>query len=159
MAFPSILPRGSGTTRRGFDAMIRDITAYYPKAFEEAYVKEIEIILKGLIATTPIDTGAAAGVTSNSVGSQKRPMYPGHKASGSDIGNMPGDSGWQLEVEQKKDLKMAIVNPQWDSYLKFLELGIVEPVAPAQPHFVFKQWELHLKRREAIHEKVARGRR
>ncbi len=158
--FPSVLPRGTGTSRRGFEAMIRDIAAYYPKAFEEAYIHEINIIIKGLIDTTPIDTGAAAGVTSNSVGHQKRNLYPTHKAGSNDIGNNPGDTGWQLEVEQKmQSLKIAIVNPQWDSYLKYLELGIVQPLPPASPHFVYNQWQLHLERREAIQAKVARGRR
>ena len=159
MAFPSVLPRGAGTTRRGFEAMIRDIAAYYPKAFEEAYVYEVEIMIKGLIDTTPIDTGAAAGVTSNSVGSQKRQPYQSHKAWPATHGNQPGQSGWQLEVEQAKNLKIAIINPQWDSYLKYLEMGIVEPIAPAKPHFVTAQWKLHMKRRDAIHKKVQSGRR
>jgi hypothetical protein len=159
MAFPSVLPRGSGVTRRGFDAMIRDIIEYYPKAFEEAYVQEIEIIIKGLIDTTPIDTGAAAGVTSNSVGSKKRNMYAGHAAGNADIGNNPGDTGWQLEVKQtSKMLKMSIVNPQWDSYLKYLELGLVQPVYPGKPHFVFDQVQLHHDRRSKIQDKVRRGR-
>ena len=138
--------------------MIRDIAAYYPKAFEEAYVTEVEIMIKGLIDTTPIETGAAAGVTSNSVGAQKRSMYASHKADRFQRGNQPGNSGWQLEVEQQKNLKIAIINPQWDSYLKFLETGAVQPVAPATSHFVFKQWQLHLKRRETIQDKVRRGR-
>jgi hypothetical protein len=154
-----ILPRGAGITRRGLDAMIRDIMAYYPKAFEEAYVAEMEIMLKQLIDTTPIDTGAAAGVTSNSVGSQKRSYYSGHKAQPANIGNNPGDTGWQLEKEgEGKKLKLSIVNPQWDSYLKYLELGIVEPVAPAKPHFAYDTVVEHYKRRDAIAEKVRRGR-
>lgn len=158
MPFPSLLPRGTGTTRRGFDQMIKDIAAYYPKAFEEAYVAEIEIMLKFLVDHTPIDSGAAAGVTSNSVGHQKHTMRPSHKAYGGNIGNMPGDTGWQIEVNQQKNLKIAIVNPQWSSYLKFLELGIVEPIAPAKSHFVFETWKQHEARREKIRDKVRRGR-
>jgi hypothetical protein len=154
----SILPKGSGSTRRGFEALIRDIAEYYPKAYEEAYVQEIEILIKDIIDHTPIDTGAAAGVTSNRVGSQKRPMYAGHKAAGSPISNLPGGSGWQLEVEQRKNLKMSIVNPQWNSYLKFLEYGIVQPIAPAESHFVYHAWQRHLSRRDKIRERIRRGR-
>ncbi len=158
---PSLLPRGTGTNRRGFDQLIKDIASYYPKAYEEAYVQEVEIIIKDIIQNTPIDTGAAAGVLVNKVGAQKRPLYKGHKsgASNSDISNDPGGTGWQLQVAQtSKKLDIAIVNPQWDTYLKFLELGLVQPVAPAKPFFVFNAWMKHMKRRDTIRARIKRGR-
>ncbi len=157
MAGP-ILPI-KGTNRRGFDSLIRDIANYYPRAYEVYYVREVEYLIKDIIDNTPIDTGAAAGVFSNSVGSSKRNMYLGHKASGYIIGNMPGQSGWQLEVEQTQKLNISIVNPQWGSYLKWLEYGITEPNSPAKSHFVFAAWKKHLTRREGIRERIARGRR
>lgn len=153
-----ILPRGIGTRRRGFDALIRDMAAYYPKAYEEYYVKEVEILIKDIIDHTPIDTGAAAGVTSNKVGSQKRPMYSSHRAAGLPISNLPGGSGWQLEVEQRKNLKISIINPQWDSYLKYLEYGTVQPLPPAKSHFVHSAWKRHLRRRATIKGRIKRGR-
>lgn len=154
----SLLPSGVGSSRRGFNALIKDIAAYYPKAYEEAYIEEVEFIIKDLIDHTPIDTGAAAGVTSNSVGHQKRNLYPKHKAYGSNISNDPGGTGWQLEVEQNKDLKISIINPQWNSYLKFLEYNIVTPLPPATAHFTFNAWKRHEKRRDRIRERIRRGR-
>ncbi len=158
MANSPILPRGTGTNRRGFDQLIRDIAAYYPKAYEEAYVIEFEIMIKDIIDHTPIDTGYAAGVSSNSVGEQKSVITASHKAAGYIRSNLPGGSGWQLEVEQRKNLNISIVNPQWNSYLKFLESGVVTPLAPATSHFVFRAWKRHLLRREKIRDRIRRGR-
>jgi hypothetical protein len=158
-SFPSVLPRGSGTNRRGFEAFIKSIATYYPKAYRDAYYNEVSIILTDLIENTPIDTGYAAGVTSNKVGSQKRLPYPGHKAYGSVMSNDPGGSGWQMKIaEDSRTMKIAIVNPQWDSYLKFLESGIVAPVGEAKSHFVFNAWKRHEKRRDKIRKEVKRGR-
>ncbi len=156
--FPSLLPRGSGGNRRGFEQLIKDIAAYYPKAYEEAYIAEVEILIADIIDHTPIETGAAAGVQSNSVGHARRDYYPTHKAQPAPIGNMPGDTGWQLEVKQDKGLHIAIVNPQWNNYLKFLELGAVNPLPPATSHFVFGAWKRHEQRRGRIRERIRRGR-
>ncbi len=158
MANAPILPRGSGTNRRGFDRLIKDIVAYYPQAYKNAYLNEFQILIKDIIDTTPIDTGAAAGVTQNSVGSQKSQLGPNHKAYGAPISNNPGGTGWQLVQNQSKDINISIINPQWNSYLKFLELGIVQPIAPATSHFVFRAWQAHLHRREKIREIIKRGR-
>lgn len=158
-AFPSVLPRGSGTNRRGFEAFIKSIATYYPKAYKDAYYNEVSIILTDLIETTPIDVGYAAGVTSNKVGSQKRLPYASHKAYGQPISNDPGGSGWQMKIlEDAKQMKISIVNPQWDSYLKFLESGVVTPLPPAKSHFVFNAWKKHEKRRDKIRKEVKRGR-
>lgn len=115
-------------------------------------------LIKDIIDFTPIDTGAAAGVTSNSVGDQKRHLYEGHKAYGGVISNEPGGTGWQLIQISDKPLNISIVNPQWDNYLKFLEYGQTEPSPPANSHFVFRAWQMHLKRRDMIRETIRRGR-
>lgn len=158
-AFPSLLPRGSGTNRRGFEAFIASIAAYYPKAYRDAYYNEVSIILTDLIETTPIDVGYAAGVTSNKVGVQKRKPYPSHKAYGQTISNDPGGSGWQMKLaDDTREMKISIVNPQWNTYLKFLESGIVQPIAPATSHFVFAAWKKHESRRDKIRKEIKRGR-
>lgn len=157
--FPSLLPRGSGANRRGFDAFIKSIAAYYPKAYRDAYYNEVSIILTDLIETTPIDVGYAAGVVSNKVGSQKRATYASHKAYGSVISNDPGGSGWQMKMmDDSKQMKISIVNPQWGTYLKFLESGVVTPLPPAKSHFVFNAWKKHEKRRDKIRKAIKRGR-
>ena len=161
MASAPILPRGIGTNRRGFNAFIAKIAKYYPTAYRDAYYKEFTILLTDIIEHTPIDTGYAAGVTENLVGSQKRKPYAGHKASGLPMSNDPGGSGWQMDIKKDtlKEVNTSIVNPMWGSYLKFLEYGINQPLPPAKSHFVFNAWKRHLKRRDNIRKEVARGRR
>jgi hypothetical protein len=155
----SILPRGAGTRRGSFEAWIKDIAEHYEKQFEEVYVREMEVLLNDIIQHTPIATGAAAGVESNAVGSAHVTMTNSHPAYGLTIGNMPGESGWQLEVDQKgRNLHMAISNPMWDHYLKYLEFGVVQPADPrAESHFVHSAWRRHLDRREEISSEIRNG--
>jgi hypothetical protein len=152
----SILPRGLGTNRRDFESWLSSIADHYEQQYEEAYVKEMEILLNDIIQHTPIATGAAAGVESNLVGSAHVTMTTSHPAYGLSISNEPGGSGWQLDVEQSKHkLKIAIFNPMWDSYLKYLEFGQVTPADPrASSHFVEAAWRRHLERREHINEEI-----
>src|ERR1043165_6051370 len=125
MPAQSFLPRGVGASRRGFEALCQRIVKVYPQAIRVVYEREIKIIFEEIVDNTPIDTGAAAGVLSNSVGSQKRSLYSGHKAYGYSISNEVGGSGWQLLDNSTADrVVYSIMNPQWNTYLKFLEHGI-----------------------------------
>jgi hypothetical protein len=152
----SILPRGSGGSRQGFAAWLQAVADHYEEQIEAAYVKEMEILLNDIIQHTPIATGAAAGVEYNLVGQAHVKLTNSHPAYGLDIGNEPGDSGWQLHVEQSKSkLVMSITNPMWEPYLKYLEYGIVTPAdGRAESHFVQNAWQRHLERRDEISQEI-----
>ncbi len=156
MAFRSLLPRGIGTNRRGFENFINDLADRYEQAFEEAYVKEAETIILDIIDHTPIATGAAAGTLSNSVGDAHKPLKWNHHAKNLTIGNEPGDSGWQMDVDQTgKVLKIAIFNPMWEHYLRYLNAGLVNLVDHrAEPHWVDHAWHRHLARRAEISKEI-----
>jgi hypothetical protein len=159
MAIRPILPRGSGLNRGSFESWLNSVADYYEQRVEEVYVKEMEVLLNDIIQHTPIATGAAAGVESNLVGDAHVTMTNSHPAYSLQIGNGPGDSGWQLEVDQSKGkLRMAIFNPMWKPYLEFLEYGIVTPADPrAKSHFVHDAVQRHLARREEISREIDNG--
>lgn len=155
MARQPFLPRGAGGSRRSFEQFVASVAKRLEASVEEVYVREAEIVLKDLIDTTPISTGAAAGVAQNSTADgPKRNMYVGHPAYGRQIfSSLDGSSetGWQFSIKQDKNgLTISIVNPMWDEYLKYLEYGVVTPIAPAKPHFVANAWANHLRRRVEV---------
>lgn len=152
----TILPRGTGSSRQGFAAWLKDLAEHYEEQVEQTYVREMEILLNDIIQHTPIATGAAAGVEYNLVGSAHVTLTNGHPAYGLTIGNGPGESGWQLEVEKTKGkLVMSIINPMWDPYLKYLEFGIVTPAdGRAESHFVHNAWQRHLARRDKLSAEI-----
>lgn len=134
-----VLLRDAGGGGRGFRALIERIAKKRVAQFETTLFFYTDKLLKDIVDHTPIDTGAAAGVTSNAVGEQKRPMYRSHAAFGKNIGNLVGDSGWQLRVgRNEKGLTFSIVNPEWDDYLKYYELGLAQPLPPAQSFWVYR---------------------
>lgn len=156
---PSILPRGAGGNRRSFEGFLKEIAEHYEKRVEEVYVQEMEILLNDIIQHTPIATGAAAGVEYNLVGSAHVTMTSSHPAYGLTIGNLEGESGWQLGVQQTaRKLTLSISNPMWEPYLQFLEFGIVQPSDPrAKSHFVHDAWRRSHARREAMREEIRNG--
>ena len=48
------LPRGAGGNRRSFESFIRQFAKHVETTYIEAYTREVEIIIKDLIDTTPI---------------------------------------------------------------------------------------------------------
>lgn len=154
-----IIPRGAGGNRRSLEGFIQSFADHYEKQFEEVYVREMEILLNDIIQHTPIATGAAAGVEYNLVGNAHVTMTSSHPAYGLAIGNLEGESGWQLSVEQTSNsLTLSIINPMWEPYLKFLEFGVVTPADPrAKPHFVNDAWRRMQTRRNEIREEIRNG--
>jgi len=141
---PAVLPTGElqkyrGTTairRDSFVSFIRSVAERRSEKIMEAANRELMAMVEELRATTPKDTGAAAGTT---VGA-KRSLYPSHPASrqGLSIGNEPGDSGWQ--IYKSGDLKkIAIINPMWETYLKtvnYTSLTHANFLETARRHFL-----------------------
>lgn len=152
-----VTPRGTGSRRKSFDEYVKTFAKRYKIAYKKVYTKEMGVVLDDVIQHTPIDTGASAGVLDNEVGSEKRAIYKGHVAFGQNIGNEPGDSGWQMvEKETNDGFKLSIVNPQWNKYLKYVHAGIIPPLPPASPGWVFRAWKRHDYRRDALRKAVKR---
>lgn len=132
MAQYSILPGQSDTLRRG---RIVDALMSTQRRHEKGLAVVIEEIVQETIEElredTPKDTGAAAGTV---VGA-RRDMYESHPGYGKNIGNNPGDTGWQ-PYKDDNGKRFAIVNPMWEPYLIFVNYrpiggGFVERAAMA----------------------------
>lgn len=147
----SLLPRGSGGNASTFQALLERIAKKRKEQFMGTCLDSTVKLMNKIIATTPIDTGAAAGVTSNEVGSVKRSIYKAHPGFNMTIGNLTGQTGWQLKITQDKSgqTRFAIINPMWNSYLKFLELGIATPLPPAHSHWVYAAYQDHTRELKA----------
>lgn len=142
-----VLPRGAGSRRKTFEDLVKGMATKYKKAYKKVYAREIKILVADIIDHSPIDTGLSAGVTSNSTGEQKRPPYKTHPAFSLKPGNELGDSGWQVRQagETNSAFKMSILNPMWNDYLKYYELGLLTAIT-AEDHFVFNAWKRHQQR-------------
>lgn len=123
---------------KGFEDAVRAIARRQNKKYLDIYRKKMLKLMQELIATTPRDTGAAAGTTLGA----KRGLYPSHPASYTPyiIGNQIGESGWQLRESREVggQVTFGITNSMWDYYLKYLEYGI----GPHSMHkgFIRRTW-------------------
>jgi hypothetical protein len=118
-----------------FKRLLKD----YPGRFLTAVVREAETITTQLIQTTPIDTGAAAGVKDNATGHAKRPIYPKHPAYG--MGGVSGGAlGWKIKIKKRNQHSqdVLITNAMWEPYLQY-----VEYLHPTKGHFTLKAWTDH----------------
>lgn len=138
------LPRGSKGSGASFRATIEKIAAKRKKQFFETLFDEAQRLLYDIVDNTPIDTGASAGVTENSVGSKRRAVYKGHPAYGLTIGNRQGESGWQINVSlTTTKIDVSITNPMWNEYLKYYETGVLTPLPPAHIRFAYRAFVEH----------------
>lgn len=136
----SLVPRGAGGNATHFASLLAKIAKKRGEQFMGTCLDATTKLLDKIADTTPIDTGAAAGRTENSVGHVKRAIYKSHYGFNMVIGNLAGQSGWQLRVTSDKVgvTKFVIVNPMWNAYLKYYELGLADPLPPASSHWVYR---------------------
>lgn len=111
-------------------------------ARETAHVKKaVEVLteVRDKLATEgPAYTGASSGREERGM----FPIKPSHPAYGLNIGNEPGDSGWQLgQTPRRKGepVRVYLKNPMWKPYLQFVDRGIV-PGQKAPAGFVRDMW-------------------
>lgn len=86
----------------------------------------------------PAYTGASSGREDRG----QFPIKPSHPAYGLNIGNDPGDSGWQLGQSPRRKgelVRVYLKNPMWKPYLQFVDRGIV-PGQKAPAGFVRDIW-------------------
>lgn len=123
---------------RDFERAVRDLAKRHKKRFIDKYRQKIHQLLKELAKETPKDTGAAAGIPTG------KPLYSSHPASrlGLAIGNLEGESGWQVHEIEKSDgsVSFTIVNPMWEHYLKYIEFGFANHKNHAKVGFVRETW-------------------
>jgi len=123
---PAIIPHTSDTLRRDrFEKWINKVKQTHKLRIVDILADIGTEAVDTLRKLTPKDTGAAAGAPT---GKPMRASHPGRAYA--KIGNDPGDTGWQL-YHARNSLKFAIINPMWDSYLKF-----VNYTHPTQNNFV-----------------------
>ena len=92
-----------------------------------------------LAAEGPAYTGASAGREDRG----RFPVTPRHPAYGMNIGNDPGDSGWQLgQTPRRKGepVRVYLKNPMWKPYLQYVEFGAVRGQANLRAGFVRATW-------------------
>lgn len=116
----AIISGQSDILRRGRFAKAIRMMADKHKVRVKALLEEIgDSTVTKLREITPKDTGAAAGT---SVGAKRSlanvPWHPAVKR-GLDIGNQPGQSGWQMKWINTAN-KFSIFTPMWDPYLKYV---------------------------------------
>ncbi len=112
---------------------------------------ECDTIVEDLANSGPAWTGASAGRADR--GSVDLVDVPNHPANrlGLEIGNEPGQSGWQVhETARTKGttVKVYISNPMYNEYLKYQDLGIGPHANPENVGFVRNAFLRHLNRRQ-----------
>lgn len=120
LSFNGKVIRGTGLSifAGEFSKHIMEVNKRYKKRLEYVWRVKINKLLKQLAEESPAYTGASAGTTQNA----KVDTIPKwHPAYGGNIGNNPGDTGWQLkEVQTKGRTLFQIVNPMWTKYLVYV---------------------------------------
>jgi hypothetical protein len=146
---PSLqLESGYLGTQEGFNTFVNHLRKKFKKRIEVIAEAEADRLVKILVEETPVDTGFA--VSNLSDPRVKRPPYKNHKAL---INGVPDPTGWQrTEVvrESVDRASVSIVNPMWDLYLKYTNMGYPNPKTAG---FVQRAWARHLARRRKLGDK------
>ena len=97
---------------------IKSISAKQKQSLTVLWRRKMTLLIRDLANGTPAYTGAAAGMTKNA---KVNSIPKWHPAYGMEIGNSPGDSGWQLySTTTQKGFAYSIVNPMWSKYLIYV---------------------------------------
>lgn len=109
---------------------------------------ELQLILEDVAENGPAWTGASSGRPGRAIFKGFMPKW--HPASGMTVGNERGDSGWQIAETARRagsTVSVALVNPMWDPYLKYVEAGVAPATVHSPGGFVREAWGHHLQRR------------
>ncbi len=138
--------QGITSKQMSLTTYLKERAAYYKKSYLKVFFAELLKILEDVAETGPADTGASSGEAGRGTG--HIPKW--HPAYGKTIGHAVGQSGWQI-IETKDGY--SLINPMWDHYLMYIELGVVHG-AGQYAHFVQAAWNRHIRSRATFRKKA-----